>query len=690
MPDIPASPFVVLPTDYGRLVSLLGPPPEESATAVEPLVPVEPPLGIVQPVMAALTSAAGEIIAPLEILLVGDSTSRPVGAAVPPAALIQSLRSLAKHWQRTSARPEEDLLRTAFLPPPALGPLFYCRKRHVLFEARSPQTALPLRATPPAEAPPGAAGDAPPHELLVWDGPLPERPPVIYGPRAGVCELGKVRSFEQMIADQGQVVRLAPRLAEQDPQAHRRLLTRHTCCTCPEQHRCYPTEEGQYAFAGDRLVVVHAAETPLMLWPLGLWRLDEAARLLGGQPAAEVLESAQNSHGFEKWRRDQTASLTRGPRLLKESEAGAQVLLEVLRLKLGLIEHVLAQLDDWDQATGRPHLCWNAETVRVGWRAAGQRGAWGWGMYGLLRKVGLQPLFKRGDADAGTPYPPAFAEPSYLPAEVVEAQRNFGGERPAQVFVKEAGKPGDGGRPVRLLLEDIGVPRQLFRPADVVLVRGEGWSGELAPAAEHDPNDGEGLAVHGTARGQIEALRNGETLTSCMCTWYPAFGPAVDLFAIGMLLAETLLCTDERPPHRLRETLATEREALLAALANVPVEQRAAQAAAWVARRSEADTPAAVWSRRNVLYRRAERAAVSLDDFPAALWQAIMLFLWRLVAMTPGFGYCADRAQEGPRLGGALLPLLELRGLIALLDDRLFNRRQVQERLQTEAKQVKK
>ena len=95
----------------------------------------------------------------------------------------------------------------------------------------------------------------------------------------------------------------------------------------------------------------------------------------------------------------------------------------------------------------------------------------------------------------------------------------------------------------------------------------------------------------------------------------------------------------------------------------------------WIGERCEADAPAATWSRRNLLYRRADRDATRLDGLGAALWQAIVTFGVRLTTRIAGFRFFADRGNAAPRgESGLLLPLVELRGLVALLDDQLFGR----------------
>ncbi|MFQ5807202.1 MAG: hypothetical protein ACE5I3_12205, partial [Phycisphaerae bacterium] len=80
-------------------------------------------------------------------------------------------------------------------------------------------------------------------------------------------------------------------------------------------------------------------------------------------------------------------------------------------------------------------------------------------------------------------------------------------------------------------------------------------------------------------------------------------------------------------------------------------------------------------TRRPRLARRAARTATRLDAVPPTVWQELMTFGLRLTTSIAGFSFCADRGCAAPRVsGGLLLPRVELRGLIALLDDQIFGR----------------
>ena len=101
------------------------------------------------------------------------------------------------------------------------------------------------------------------------------------------------------------------------------------------------------------------------------------------------------------------------------------------------------------------------------------------------------------------------------------------------------------------------------------------------------------------------------------------------------------------------------------------------------------DAPAALWSRRNLLYRRADRASVSLDGLPMSLWQAAVTLGLRMITTVAGFSFCPDRAVAPPCTSGEqLLPLLELRGLIALLDDLILGRQAPQARVREKLRAV--
>jgi len=203
-----------------------------------------------------------------------------------------------------------------------------------------------------------------------------------------------------------------------------------------------------------------------------------------------------------------------------------------------------------------------------------------------------------------------------------------------------------------------------------------------SPCAERDPNDGEGLPFAGRATGT--ALQVGEDYPGAEVRWYPRCGEALDLHALGALACRGLLATDERDDERFFEALHADLAGLRKSLGTLAIEQREAFVQNWATERAEQDAPANVWTRRNLLHDRAGRGTTALDGLPAPLWQACVLWLLRMLTCVEGVGYCDDRTAAAPRDGDLLLPLAELRGLLALLDDALLRRAAPGERV-TEA-----
>lgn len=671
----PASSFVPLPIRHGEAVRLRGPRPEDAATTVEPLTPLDAPLGVLRSFLGGVCDHDGRLIRPLEVVLLLDAATVPPGQAVPQAALVETLRS----WPQVSARlmrgPEDELIHSVLAQGGLLAPLLYCRKRHVLFEARSPHTTEPLRAVEVDGSSEGGE-DLLPLPLLSGDGPTPDgRTPAIYSGRAGHSAAGRVDSFEQLILDQGEVVRRAAALQSGDAQSFARLAAAHPCCACSERTRCYPQGPG-YSYAADRLTVVNAGVVPLVVLPWGEWRLDETYAMLGGQPTAEVVQAgASPAPELDEYRRRQAAAIeASGPFLLLADEGDGRPLIEIARLKLGLLAEALEQLDDLWRISGQPHLCWDPQTVRATWRPAPREAA-GWGFTAVLRKMGLAALAPLQSPDGRPlPCPPVFSDETLLAPEVVEAARYFGQPRRCALFVKSAEGRGRQVH-VTVLVENLTLPWSRMCTGDVAQVEGAGWQAALSPTARRDPADGEGLPMSGRAAGDVAGMKPGTQFDDCMCRWYPRFGEAVDLHAFGMLLLETLLATDEHPGPRLRETLRQEREELTRLCLGLQVEQREARAREWVAQRCDADSPSALWTRRNLLYRRSDRAVARLDALPPVLWHAIVTFGMRLITAIPDFSFCVNRAAAAPRLeGGLLVPRVELRGLVALLDDLMLGR----------------
>lgn len=670
------SAFLSLPQRHTRLLRILGPAPAQSGAAVTPCTRLDSPNTVVAGVLGGLCGDDGTLIQPVEIILALDPATVTPNRQVPAASVVRALISLPACLKQVSTVPGFELLRDAVQEPRPIGPLLYCRHRRLVFEARSPQTAKKLAWG--GEAAGGATGDIP-VELVVWDGPAAGRDAAIYGSRGGRSALGVVLPFDQMILDQGAVAARAAEVSPADPAVAAEVSREHACSTCTEHDRCYPTGGG-YSYASDRLVVVSALAAPLVVRPLGEWRISEAARIVGGMLASEVAVESGGGLGGDNeltaWRVQRAAVIDQtGPARLLIGETDGRGLIELARIKLALLADTLSQLDEFWRATERPHMQWTDDTVRCAWQPPGALPATAWGFRPILRKGGLQPDSPSTTVNGKpTPYPPVFSEATMLPAEVVEASRYFDEPRPTTVFIKKAVAESGGAR-VTVLLENLGVPWELFTPADTVVLKGPNWHALLAPLAERDKNDGSGLPMTGVVKGTVDRWKTGEQFDRCECRWLPRFGQAVDLHAAGLLLFETMFVHDGFRSDAYRAAFARERDELHRLLRGVPRDQREGTARRLLADRSEIDSPNALWSRRNLLFRGDERRTSRLDAFPPALWQSIITVGARMTTYVDGFSYCPDRSAAAPRLpSGMLLPLVELRGLLALLDDLLFGR----------------
>ena len=700
-----ASAFVALPVRTGETVRILGPEPGEAAATVDPLVKLDEPLTVVQSFIGGVCDLRGRLVRPLEIAMVVDPATVVPDERVPTSAVLERFGALPELRICMPARAGFEALRAALADDPRIGPLLYCRKRHCVFAARSPETSDLLYPVPADEATDARDGDG--HEfsswLLSWD-VVPDavdsaeaddsvntadtavahrvgksrrkgQSPAIYGGQGGNCAAGAIASLEALTLGQGQVAEHAEKLAKRDRLAAEYLVNHHACSGCPERERCYPIDDG-YAYAADRLVAISAAAASVIVSPLGEWRFDEACRVIGGLAPSACLESTERAaNAYKCWRGAQAKTIEcAGPARLLTGETDGRELVEVARLKLALIADVLEQLDAAWRGTKRPHLCWNAETVRVAWNWPVAVPGTCWGFHAVLRKTGLQPATPIESVDGPPlPYPPAFSDASYLPAPAADAARYFDEPRKATMFVKKP-QSGDGSG-AQVLLEGLGISWELFSTGDTLHTSGAGWHAVLSPAPQRDPGDGEGLPFTGRVTGDSARFKKGGQFEDVESRWYPRFGEAVDLHAVGMLLFEALTAHDERSPQALREQLCPEVADLTKSCQALPIEQREQHVRNWITERCETDAPAALWTRRNLLYRRDARNATSLDGLSAALWKEIVVIGVRMTTRIAGFSYCDDRSRAAPRIDGdLLLPLVELRGLIALLDDAIFSR----------------
>lgn len=653
---------VALSLPVGAPVRLLLPRAAEEAGA-DPLVRIERAHGVLVSLLGGVYSSADRLVLPLEIAVAADPATVGESAQVPSAAILEAFNALPDAAFQIAIPHAARGFAALFDTSRRSGVWLYCRKRRSAFEARSPRTgrtlgrlsaerASDLSDLARAMALSDAAGD-PGNGALTYA-----------ADRARDAD--DWRRLETLLQDQGRVaaLRAGGGLAEGF----------HGCTGCPELQRCFAVDD--YAYYADRLVPISAADLPLRVLPFGAWRLDEAAQLVGGRrPLAVAQEGGSVEPGFAAWRRAHAERIESfGPPRLLSGETDGRELLEMLRLKLGLITDALRQLDRAWQLLARPHLCWNADSIRVGWHAPHPLPAACWGFEALLRKIGWHPLTGHTTpAGAPIPYPPAFSAPELLPPEVLDAARYFDEPRRCTLFIKRS-RPSGPVAEVRILAEGLGVPRGLFRGADAVVVGAAGQSATLTPAASDD-GDGEGLALTGSLPSDSPLAARGTQLDGAEARWRPLFGQAVDLHAFGMLALGALLSHDERPPAKVYEMLAALRVDLTSILEATPLENRERAARAWAGEHAESDAPAAVLSRRNLWSDADGRASGKLEPLPPALWRTVVQTLLRMITNVEGFSYCADRTAAAPRLEGQLLlPLAELEGFLALLDDRLFSR----------------
>ncbi len=691
-----ASALLLLPTRNGSALRIFAPTPEEAPTTVDPLIDVDA-VGPVQSFLGALCTGArrasetadgdAEQAGPLtelptrliEILLVADA-SGVKGTTERLEASLRAFQRLPALYTADAILPglptEWHLLASA--EPGA--PLLYCRKRNVIFAARSPRTAEALAPVPVVDLAstiplPLVSTDAADRNL---DGAA------LYAFREAETPFGQTASLETLMVDQGRLRERVVALRTEDPLHSARVAEAHACVACPEHDRCYPGDDG-YAYVTDRLTPITIACTPTVTRPFGEWRLEEAARIIGGSAASAVAESSESLVGRDarSWRQALAARMEQtAPTLHLAGEDHGRPLLEIARLRLRLIADVLEQLECTWRATQHPHLIWTEDTIRVAWEQSAGRAATGWGFHAILRHMGLHPTL-RFDADGDDvewPYPPTESEESRLPADVVEASRYFQQEISATLFVQQVKAVNDErAEIVEALLEDTGIANRLFVPGDRIEIESEGWTAILSPTEtteEHGRDDEPtGVVLRGMAKGDVSTLSDGATLT-VRFRWTARFGHFADLYAVGLSLFEALLATDERSGVAMRDAIIEDVQDLVRVCRQAPTDQRGSALDAWIVARCSRDEPAERWTRRNLLHERDARASTDLSAFPAMVWQAICAFGFRLMVALPGVGFCADRAQDVARTeSGTSVPLLELRGLIALLDDLVFRRR---------------
>jgi hypothetical protein len=348
------------------------------------------------------------------------------------------------------------------------------------------------------------------------------------------------------------------------------------------------------------------------------------------------------------------------------ADGGGLDALEVLRLKLKLFRDALADVHAWHRANVGPHLALSPDAFGV-WTAPPSAGSAAW-WAATVRLVGVPGAFPVANAPAPGAYlPRPTGQPIYLPDLVRDGR--YWTTRAASLTVDEA-TPG----PIlaRATLRDPGTPWPPLSAKDLARLRVPGPPGTPALDlwARIDPArataDGVGLLLLGDADARDALAQSvGVNRPGTAYALFPALGPPVDLFAMGMTLLVLLVAHDEQPPAAIATAIAEGRRVLEGGDPGA-TRRLAAQAAAWLGSGRSAD----VFHRRHLFADAADRRAGRPSAIPAGTWQATLLLGLRMILWVPGFGLCADHGDFDANYPAGVFepPLAEIETLLARID----------------------
>ncbi|MDX2200527.1 MAG: hypothetical protein SF069_16350 [Phycisphaerae bacterium] len=574
--------------------------------------------------LGGLLGADNRLALRAELLLIRPTEApRPRRAApidallagvVRAAEQINELESPAAETGKTQT--DAAQIRALWGPPRSLAPLLFCRRCGRIIQARSRVDGTPLLHRAPLADPAGPT-TMPPFHLLT---------------DAGDADVEAVRN---LLLDQGRLIAQGPSGAFRSPREEDEWLSEHPCASDRDRARWDP-DRGGYPYAEEWLTPISYAALPLLITPHGDTTLEAAAMA------------------------------SRDRRFSRESDDRRT--LEALRARLGLIEPLLAQLDRRYRLLQRPLLEWRDDSA-----VASSAGS------ALLRNPWIAPV-EPEDAKThpATAFAPEGHDPALLPEGTAELLALAESEHSATLILRAFGKRDEKRCELADGLVDLSPLRgDIFCAGDRIEIAAAGGRAVLTPTGVRNADDGKSaVAVTGRLYDAWAKLQRPGEIANCTVRWHPRLGEAVDLFAVGVRMLDCLLMNDARDLALLRRGGAELRAALQAQCA--PLATADARAATFERLLDAALAGCSaddLWSARAVHGDRAARAVADAGPLAFRYWRAACAMGLRLSTLVADVSYCPHRAADAPRAaGGTLLPLVELRGLMSLLEDALLHR----------------
>ncbi|MDF1553084.1 MAG: hypothetical protein P1P84_08485, partial [Deferrisomatales bacterium] len=541
--------------------------------------------------------------------------------------------------------------------PYPLPPLWYCKRRTLLFVPPCPVCGEPLaecrddaalvagglvsRATSPHRhvSCPRCAGEANAPHFYSLSGEPAGHPSV--GDRWALVE-----GFGQRVA------------------ASRDTGNLHFPCQgCTFSQSCYPLSDGAEPGEASTLLVplsfCGGEAWPVELLPLGY---GAASDLLGGRPRAELPLPWAPPVADETPRAANTGAF------LFAAEREQRLPLEALLLKLTVFEQVCAGVEVIHRSLGRPHLNLNPGTARVALGGGGGAApAWWRSQAQAVGLEGARPVAAAGE-DAERGFLPPFRFDLAYSHPGVAVCPGQGVWQPARFAVLAVVDDPAGGCVVDGVLETERLRPGEAGPADTFqlgLGQGLGFRSELQLPCACRGSSGGGVALRSApvqlAAADRERLASLKALpqVEVRFTMLRRYGAECDLFSLGMLLFRSLLANRSQTMDEVSQRcrfVAAELE-------------RGAGATGMggdgkpIAENLERGLLDPLFDAGNLLW---EPLAPGNTPVPSELWGEVLELGFRLLTGIPGFSFlaagAAAEAVDGMvigRLRDDLCPLLE-------------------------------
>ncbi len=527
--------------------------------------------------------------------------------------------------------------------PPLFEPLVLCREKGILFHLPCPNcmrvhTLAGCRddeALKAAGVPPFSQSS----ERFLWCSACGREQPAFYTRRAFKGP-GPVEDFVGLVHALKKVVDRGDDDAPIPNELLAGLESEFPCQTCEHRAACFPRGDESQALAEARLL-------PLVLnefhaWPLPLCQLrfDEAADLLSGAQATDLVKRHAKTWGTPAVRRMKDEVLGMGaPRTPEES----------LAAKLDLFVQAAHSVHRLHTRSGLPHLALSPSHVLV---SVGEQTA------PVVRLVAPESA----ERVMGLNLPPEAPEPPYAAPEL--ADNPFGREFAARILVHKVWS-GPGDTFFAAEVESDACAPDLLNEKDQLMLKLNvpGWEETViwAHALPGGSTDG-GISV-ATAPAALDEMQvndlksaKGQSPLFGTVTLFRDFGVPFDIHALGMLLFRSLLVNELQSWDRVQADLI---EPLRASLELFAATRQEASFEDYLEMLSEELTREPCSRLADPVNLRNRPDDCNAELVPMEAWHRLLIIGLQAITHLKGFSYCeSDRDTFGGDQGVPTLNLL--------------------------------